>query len=170
MNSIVDPGVSMASTQPYGYDVLNTMYLRYRVLASAIRVRLIEASSSPPSNTLRCIVWPSPITTSFVSDPQGAKQQPYAKDLLWAAPYANNAGDAPTIKNYISIAKMAGDTATAVMNDDTYAALLSGSPQRAWYWNIIVDVPSGTVTQACTVEIDLIQYTVLFDRQSLAST
>lgn len=170
MNDPTDPGTSAASTQPYGYDLLISMYRRYRVLASAICVKAFDNGSTPTAETTRLIVWPSTTITSFVSDPMGALQHPYAKNLVIQKPYANNRGDAPTINNYLSIAKAAGDTAGAVMNDDAYAGLFPNSPTRLHYWNIISDVTNGSESVSIGLQIELIMYAVLFGHTSLAST
>lgn len=170
MNDITDPGTSAAATQPYGYDWLIGIYNRYRVLASAISVKHFYNASSPTADTARLIVWPQATITSFVSDPMGALQHPYSKNLIVQMPYANNRGDAPTINNYISVAKIAGDTAGAVMNDDAYASLIGNSPTRLYYWNIISDVTNGSETLNVGLQIELVMYTVLFGQRSLSST
>lgn len=171
MNSVTDPGGSVSATAPYGYDQLATLYNRYRVLASAIKVKALH----PPSNavtadTFRIVCWPSRDTTSFVSDLMGAVQQPYGKSLDITMPYYNTFGDASTIKNYISLSKLSGASPTEVAVDTQFQAGFGANPARVYYWNILVCTQSGTESFTVDCEVEMIQYAVLNERLQLAST
>lgn len=96
---------------------------------------------------------------------------PYSKNLINQFPYMpSRGGDAPTINSYISIAKLAGDTPSAVMSDDAYSALIGANPTRQFYWNIISDVPTGAESLSVGLQIELIMYTMVFGQLPLNST
>lgn len=100
-----------------------------------------------------------------------ALQQPYSKNLINQLPYMpGRGGDAPTINNYISIAKLVGDNPSAVMNDDAYGAFIGNTPTRTYYWNILSDVPTGSESISIGLQIELIMYTMLYSPVSLSST
>lgn len=172
MNSVLDPGGAAASTSVYGYDQLNTIYARYRVVASAIRVQFYQTNAAGLSGQgCGTVVWPSPSNGSFVSDSMGALQQPYSKNQQIMIPYGSTgSGGVPTIKNYISVAKLAGVTQAEVARDDTYSALMNGDPTKLYYWVILAYADSGAETVTLRATIELVQYVHFWERNSLAST
>ncbi len=113
-------------------------------------------------------LWPSMTSLSFVSDPEGAAQQPYAKRLLISTqlPVDN------VLRSYISTAKMFGDNILAPQVDDAYSALISANPTKLWYYNILTEPsnPSGATTSNPIVLVTLIQYVEMYGRLSLSST
>lgn len=170
-NSILDPGGSSAATQPYGYDVFSLMYSRYRVFAAAIEVetQIYSSGSVAQANVpYQVMLWPGKVTTSFVSDPDGARQQPYGKDSIFAS--ANAQTTDKVMRNYMSTAKIFGVDTRAVQSDDLYAGtILSTDPGNLWYWNIML---GGLATGSNTIlfRSTMIMYTELYSRNSLAST
>jgi len=170
-NSIVDPGGSMASTQPYGYDILLQVYNNYRVYASAIQC---EAMLGPSGSTTQAnlpyqmIVWPNNATTSYVSDYQSALQQPYSKNVM----LSNNTAQTTQkiLKSYMSTMKILGAPSVAILTDDLYSAAIASSPSRTWQWSIMINSISGTPDQSIIVRIALIQYTELYRLNAFAST
>lgn len=148
------------------------MYGRYRVLAAAIEVSLItnstDSSLTTPAAMTNVTLWPSTTAVSYVSDEQGAAQHPYAKrfNLNSQIPVDN------IIRSYMSSAKMYGDNILAPQVDDAYAALINANPTKIWYFNILVTPsnPVGATSSVPMVNISLIQYAELFNRNSLAST
>lgn len=171
-NSINDPGGSGAATQPYGYDVLATMYGRYRVLAAAIEVSALtnsgDSSLTTPAAMTNVTLWPSMTATSFVSDEAGAAQHPYGKRFNLSTQIGVN----NIIRSYMSTAKMYGDNILAPQIDDAYAALINANPTKIWYFNIMVTPTSsaGATSSSPIINITLIQYVELFARNSLSST
>lgn len=170
MNSALDPGGSVSSTAPYGWDQLAALYHRYRVLASAIRIKALHPPGTITADTFRIVCWPSRETTSFVSDLMGAVQQPYGKSMDITMPYMNTFGDASTIKNYISLSKISGASPTEVAVDTGFQAAINANPSRVFYWNILGCTQSGTESLSIDCEIEMIQYTVFSERYALAST
>jgi len=169
-NSISDPGGSSASTQPFGYDQLATLYGRYRVFASAIEVETqVYSSGSVAQANLpyEVTVWPSRTTTSFVSDPMGAAQQPYGKNIMAAS--GNSQTTEKYIRSYMSTAKIFGVDQRAVASDDLYGAVITTDPTAQWYWNIMLG-GFATGTNVILFRVIMIQYVELYGRLSLSST
>lgn len=100
----------------------------------------------------------------------GAIQQPYGKVLDLQTPYSNQNGNASTIRNYISIAKLTGATPTEVAVDTGYQAAFNSNPSRVFYWNLMVGAQSGAESNTMLAEIEMVQYAVLHERLSLTST
>jgi len=169
-NSISDPGGSAAATQPYGYDQLATLYGRYRVLAAAIEVETQIASTGNVTQAnvpYEVTVWPSRSTTSFVSDPMGAAQQPYGKNVMFGN--ANSQAVDKYIRNYMSTAKIFGVDQRAVASDDLYAAVITTDPTAQWYWNVMLGC-LGAGTNTILFRVVIIQYVEVYGRLSLSST
>lgn len=171
-NSILDPGGAATSTSVYGFDQLTTIYARYRVVAAALRVQFYQTNAAGLSGQgCGTVVWPSPSNGSYVSDMMGAIQQPYAKSQQIMIPYGSTtSGGVPTIKHYISLAKLAGTTQREVFQDDTYSALMAGDPAKLYYWNILCYADSGAETVTVRATVEMIQYAALWERVSLTST
>lgn len=171
-NSISDPGGSGAATQPYGYDVLIQMYNRYRVLAAAVEVTAFSNSGDSSLTTVASMtnltLWPSMSSTSYVSDEQGAAQQPYCKRTSVSTQLPVN----NVLRSYMSTAKIYGDNVLAPQIDDAYAALINANPTKLWYYNIMATPsnPGGATSSNPMLNIVLIQYVEMFARQSLSST
>lgn len=169
-NSISDPGGSTASTQPYGYDILIQMYNRYRVFASSIEVdtQVGPAGSVALANLpYQMIVWPSRVVTSFVSDPQGARQQPYGKDVLISN--SNAQTNDKVIRNYIGTSKVFGVDLKTVASDDLFSSVVTSDPTNLWHWNIMCGV-FGTASNSILVRCTIIMYAEMYQRVSLSST
>lgn len=171
-NSVTDPGGSSASTAPYGYDWLASIYQRYRVYACAIQIEHCigpGGSSALSALPYRLSVWPQQSTNSYVSDPMGSTQLPYGK-VANGSSTNNLITNDRFIRNYMSTAKIYGKDPVAIMSDDLYGAALGGNPSRPWYWSILASEVTGTITNSVLCSITLIQYVELEGLVPLAST
>lgn len=174
-NSIADPGGSSSATQPYGYDILVQTYAFYRVMASSIRTEwmLDQTGTAGLPSTWRSTVWPNLQGTSYVSDPAGAAEQPYAK--IATAATGNTTGSqgfAPQLNSYMSTAKIYGERHTAIHSDVSWGAAIVSDPSLPWYWSVMCAAQNPTAALSTNIgcTITLIQYTELSRRVGLAST
>lgn len=175
-NSIADPGGSSSASAPYGYDIIAQAYGKYRVMASTIRSQWSidqTANSAGLNNIWRTVIWPSITNGSFVSDINGAMQQPYSKHATGATGNTAGAqGFSPQINSYMSTEKIFGERRATIAAGHDYAAVIAANPANLWYWNILVTAqnPTASLTTAISGTIDLIQYVQFSRRSSLAST
>lgn len=172
-NSLLDPGGASASTQPYGYDILVQAYSQYIVRAAGIKivaqVAMETGSISLANNSVFCALWPTRRTQSYVSDPQGAAQQPHGKSSIFQA--ASSSQYPFTMCNYMSTAKINGIRGATAIHNGSYSALLTADPTSLWYWAVMVSGSgAGALDTKVNMQVEMIQYTELFDLNDLAST
>ncbi len=176
-NNLNDPGGSSAASQPYGFDVIKLAYQNFVVLGSSIRATCNVVSSGTTSYATclnDMVVWPQALSTSYVNDVEGAKQQPYSKYSLGLM---NTAAQTPfgfpTIQNYASTSRMAGRPFQQIYSDGSYHGSFAGTdPTLKWFWNILVN-PQGNVAgnaNSYYVEVEMIMYTEVYGLGPLAST
>lgn len=174
-NSLADPTGTSGSYQPYGYDQLATIYAHYRVMACTIRTdwTLSQGGASTGLNNIfRIVVWPSLASTSFVSDPEGAKEAPYAKHALKEAGNSSTSMGALQVNNYMSTAKIFGERTETIRGSVNFGALMASDPTLPWYWNVlcVAQDPGAALSTAAGCQLSLVQYCELNRRIGLSST
>lgn len=172
-NSINDPAGASGATQPYGYDILAQAYGQYIVRACGIKITALLSQNSGSAvlqnNSVVCALWPTRRTTSYVSDFQGAMQQPYAKGSPFQA--ASTSQYPFTMCNYMSTAKINGLRPQAIVYNSQFSALMAANPSSLWYWALIISTQgAAALDTVIEVQVEMIQYTELFDLNDLSST
>lgn len=159
-NSLYAPR-SSGGHQPYGYDQWTTMYNKYRVLGSSIRVVPGWGSTgftgTTASNDIGVVVVPKVENATPTGE---ILEQPYARSKT-GSHYADNM----VVKHYMSTAKMVGVDRRAVQSEDNFAAAYNANPTDVWFWFIYVFPPSvGTDTIYLATNIKLTYYVEFFSR------
>lgn len=167
VNDLYDPNITGTGTQPSGFDQLGALYNRWRVLASSIRIRLINNDAD---DGIRLSVVPiNGTTTHYTSGYNGSIRNPLSKQCFAGQSTGNNIGQ---VRNYINLKKLTGDK--GYMYDDRYAGGQAATspnydnpPGIVCAWNI--DVTSGAVTSGITysMDVEIQYYCEFFDRRDM---
>lgn len=151
-NSVYDPDASGVGEQPYWYDEMSQIYVKYRVVRSKIVIRLINTSTP----LVRVVVLPI-YSSSIPTDSYESSELPRSK----FREVSGTAGG-PVIAKISSGADthdIVGVSAEASLIEDAYAANSGANPAYRWYWLIQVQNIGGfTTTIGCTCE-----YTIVYD-------
>jgi hypothetical protein len=128
-NNPVDPGGSLSTTQPVGYDYWAIMYERYRVIGSRIRIVAqvggLNAAGSAPGLSGQIAVYPSNASAA-VSSLSDAMSQPYVKFKEF------NTAQRCEISTVMPTAKISG--IKVMEGADQLQATIGTGPANEWFW------------------------------------
>lgn len=157
-NSCFDPDYTGGGHQPLYFDQYATLYSKYRVVGSAIRVDSVNTSSTCAAYF---ICWPHTDVAGASTISQELEQgRAKAPKIL---PIAQR-GPEGRLKSYCSTRKACGLT-KAQMADDDFSALTGNNPIQIWYWNLLWGTTDTTT--ACTVNavVKLTYYVQFYEKR-----
>jgi len=159
LNSLFDPNRTGIGHQPHGFDLLATMYNRYRVISCGWRLQV--AGDATSSYILSAMPANEVVTSLSVSE---IRENPRVKYIQ-----QNPGSTAVTLSGHISIPSLVGRTKAQYMSDDRYQSIVTASPSELAILNLqtanTADTNSGTKVQV------LLEYTVeWFDIKNLAQS
>jgi len=146
-NSLFDPDYTSTGHQPYYFDELSSMYSRYRVYSSRIKVAAMNnVGTSPVQMTLvpSSEVFALGLTTHPLEYPRakGAK-------LLGVSGYQTT-----TVAHWATTREILGLKAKQVLDED-FSALCGANPVSIWYWMVSAyDVQAANVNVGVQVSIE----------------
>lgn len=151
-NDAYDPDRSGSGHQPMGFDQLTSIYDRYVVTGSRVRITLL---STDKGITLGLI--PS-TDTGTPSSLNNLLENPYSKHLAIPSSY-------PCVLNHsFSSAKIWGVSESTIIQDDTYHARYNASPTRPWYWLVKAGTFDGSTTATVYVNIRVSYIVEFYER------
>jgi len=157
LNSVFDPDVSGAGTQPYLFDQMVDKYNRYRVLSTTWKVTF-----SSPSLSTHVLVVPTnaDMTTAVVDAPTytGATMLPYAHSTI----VSGSGGISYSIDAAMSLHTLNGVSMAEYKSDDRFASTVSTSPIELMRLNVCT-YNSNTATSTIFCEVQMEFRTLLFD-------
>lgn len=159
LNSMFDPNRSGIGHQPHGFDLLATMYNRYRVISCGYRIQI--AGDSASSQILSAIPANELFSSVSISE---IRENPRCKYIQ-----QNPGSSAMTLSGKSYLPSLHGRTRSQYMSDDRYQSAVTGSPAELAILNLqtanLSDVNIGTKLQV------LLEYTVeWFDVKNLAQS
>jgi len=156
-NSVFDPDLTGAGSQPNGFDQWSAFYNSYVVLSSHIEVETIAASGYSAQTAIVPSYNTGVLTSS--TDAAGAR---YACSKL-----STGSGNGMIVKllSSMSTSQMFGIADRAVVDDDLYSAVVSTNPASAqtWYWTVYHQNVSNTTTLSSCLRIRLVYDVKFFD-------
>lgn len=155
-NSIYDPNQTGGGHQPLYHDQYIQVYSKYRVLASSIRVDVINSSGT---SALFMVVNPNTTTSGFSTFTELYEQMRSGAPTI--VPIAQRISK--VIKKYASTRQVCG-LAKSQVYDDTFAAASGADPNNVWYWNIFAESTDGTSDVVGTLVVKISYYVQFFDR------
>lgn len=157
-NSLYDPNQTGTGAQPSGLGIWSTVYNKYSVYKSTIKVTFCNQSD----NHMTCYVMPylqsgtTPVNPSFYDEQAGAKN-------VIIEPYGAG-GSIKTIRHsrytrtMLNVDPFSSDTSIAFNTNPTYN----------WFWHVAVDTVNGTTTNSVIIKVEIIYYCIMSERKTLA--
>lgn len=155
-NSLFDPDFTGTGHQPLYYDQYSLLYARYRVLASSIKLDVINNSGN---GTMYYVAEPNTDTTGTTSVSVIYEQSRASAPKIVSI--AARLGS--RMKRYASTRKVCGLTKSQLY-DDTFAALTSTNPGNVWYWNLLFESVDQSTEVIGYFIIKITYYCQFFDR------
>jgi len=163
-NTLFDPDLTNVGHQPMGYDQWAAFYNRYRVLACAAKLNIINEAAGPPCHV---VFGPSTSATPYSGDLQEALEQPRAK---YVGPLEVASRRAHSMKHYMTTSEVFGVPAEAVKDENDYSAATSTSPNKIWYWHLSLVSTDVSSDLLITWNLELTYYCMFQDRVALANS
>jgi len=156
-NSVDEPDKALTSQRPRGYDQWMSIYGRYVVHKSSIRVQVLNLD---PALTLDCVILPNDGVASFV-DTEDAREQPYAKSRRISPLSGSNS--AISMFNSMKTKTIMGQR---TLQDLTYSAQQGFNPGQEWEWYVYLqNLVNDTGVVNCDISVSLTYYCEFFRRK-----
>jgi len=134
LNGMFDPNYSGTGTQPEGFDQWMTLYDRFRVYKSKIKVTITTVGSTAALSSFRAVLVPQ---ASFASENTfaGAADSPYAQQR-----FNQGVTNRPMVLSMtMPVSKFLGVPPQAVLEEFNYCGTSSADPSQTVYWAIYVE-------------------------------
>lgn len=133
-NDPFDPDAGAGGESAHLFAQYAAEYNRYVVHGSKAVVRITSIASNSQGR-FRATLYPN-VTQVSITDHAGAQLQPYNKSV-WCDNSTTGEGT-KWMKNYMSTAKIYGETKDNISLQSSYGANTNANPTNLWYWNINV--------------------------------
>jgi len=169
-NSIFDPQNTVtgwtaipgqqSNSQAFLRDQWATLYGNYRVLACKINIEFINLTTTPTVITL----YPDddPYTSLANADVILGSSRPRSIRRVLTS---NAAGGKVSMKMYLPIWKIVGESPGLIADDAGYLAAMGSSPTFGAYYNCLIDSADGTTAMNLAYNVRLRYYCILNDPQ-----
>lgn len=158
-NGPYDPEESVGGGQPRYFDQMMALYANYVVFSSSITVRVINMDAVP----LRVGVIPSYINTDFTSI--NAVSEMPGGTIRLVGPSTGK--EHTVIKRYAKTNQIL--TYKNVIDEVSLSGNSAGNPDKQWFWHVVLEnIDAGDLN--AQVEIEIKYYTLLYNREHIASS
>jgi hypothetical protein len=168
-NGAYDPDKTGTGTQPTGFDQWAALYDKYTVIASSIKVRLVDLQGSGgDTESLLLAILPCTETSFAPTDINEIAALPYGKfGQIYPQSDGNPGAPSNTLTNYISTAKIFGTYDDAVKYERNYSSAINASPNQGWYWMVYMQSADGTTSNQPDVYFLITYHIEFWDRITL---
>lgn len=154
-NSAFDPDVTGAGAQPLGFDQYATLYNKYRVRGSKMKVTAAVTSGS--HFPCKITIYPQDDNAS-ATGVDNAAARPNSKTRVTAGYGSPNV----TLSKYMSSKKQLG--VKSINEETSFAALVNANPSIRWYWCVSVGTIDATTNIAgLYAEVEITYYVEFYD-------
>lgn len=159
LNSVYKPDRGSNTRQPYGYDTLERLYNRYRVISCGWRVNTPNITSVIQVGSLPA--------NGIVALPEGFSQLKESPRAKYVVQYPG--GTMATLRGKTYLPSLFGRTKAQYMADDRYQAQVTTDPAEFGILNLLAaDGAGNPITTGVILNI-ILEFTVeFFDQQPLA--
>lgn len=164
LNSLYDPRHAAGGTQPRLFDQLSAIYSKYRVYGCKITCEPVITSTG---NNGRVIFGMQAISgsTALVVDQKAARESIGCKN--WTL---SNQTRTPKISKYFDCAAVTGFSRKAYNAESDFAARYDANPVNLARVYIYVGSPDNATAASVTVNLEMVFYAVLFERNTVTSS
>jgi len=146
LNGMFDPNYSGTGTQPEGFDQWMTLYDRFRVYKSKIKVTVTSVGSTAALSSYRAVLVPQ-VSFSTENTMAGAADSPYAIQR-----FNQGVTNRPMVlTKTMAVSKFLGVSPQAVLEEFNYCGTASADPSQSVYWVVYVE----PLDQASSVQMFL---------------
>ncbi len=157
-NSVFDPDLTGAGSQPTYFDNFANIYNSYVVLSSSLEVEFLNVNATSP---VLVGFYPA-YNTSVGSTALDCAAMRYAVSKT-----VMGTGNAVKVvlRSNMSTAQQFGIREEAVVDDDLYSAIVTTNPAAAqtWYWTLFAQTEVGTTTLNLPFRVSLVYDVKFFD-------
>ena len=163
LNDLNDPNQTGVGAQPEGYDEWCTLYDRWRVVKSHIKITMASFGTTPATNSFRVVLVPLSTATPESSMADAASSV-YAQQRFTSG--ATN--PVLVMEKTMTMATLKGVSPQAVLDEINYSGATGAGPALGAWWHIYIEPSDATSTAsiACFAEITYI--TDFYEREPLA--
>lgn len=158
-NSLYDPDASVGGAQPMGFDQLMTLYQRYRVNASSVK---LTAVNNTAACGVRAVLVPS--QDSGLATYQRLAESQYSKRALMAN---GNGQSRSFLKHYASTRKIYGIKDSS---EQEYSGTATTNPTNQWYWYTVFEAADGFTILDLQFDLTITYYVEFWNRVSLQTS
>lgn len=153
-NGMYDPDITGAGHQPYGFDEYATLYFRYQVRASKIKI------IPGPTDGIFLTVRPS-TTSGTVLTIAEAMERPNSKTVTFGG---DSASHNTFIQHYWKTSKALGRKCR--LDDDDTSADYNANPTKLWYWAINQINTDQSTSTSDNMMVEITYYVAWYKRRT----
>lgn len=163
-NSLFDPDFTGVGSQPLGFDQWAAFYRRYRVRASAIRVRYGNNAVSFAQQLLVAAL----NTNTVVTSQKQAMESNFKKVGLMTM---DNGTTSDSVSMFLTTAQMRGAPPDVIEYNQDLTARVTTNPNDVWYWHVMgLDATDTGGTLSVPIEVEIKYYVEFYDRETLSAS
>ncbi len=156
-NSVYDPDYTATGHQPRYFDHYSSVYERYKVLGSSIRVDLINGSATSGVVYTLCPLT-DPISPNTLDD---VSELPRTK-ISEIVPIASRLNR--QLSHSMRTTVILGLPRNTIADQD-FSALITNNPNSIWYWNLSVFSVDNTTNVGVSVRVSIVFDVIFYDRK-----
>nr|QXP07593.1 MAG: putative capsid protein [Arizlama virus] len=164
-NSVYDPNHTGGGHQPLYYDQYSAIYSTYKVLASKIKVQMVNRSGS---GSIQWIVYPS-VGIDTVVNVSEALEQPMAQGSNFLGVGQIMGGYGNMTKKYATTRRVCG-ASKAQISDESYSAAINTNPANRWYWNILAETVDAATNITYAATVTMTYYVKFYNRKTASQS
>lgn len=153
-NSLYDPDHATGGGQPQGFAQWSSLYSRYKVHGSAIRVQPIVANSTNLAGACSWAIAPVLDTGSHYAET--LSMFPYSRTKIQHNVYTGSKG----MSSYMTTRKICGQRTS----DADFESSTSTNPAHEWYWQVAFTAADGSTSLDFMAHISITYYATMFSR------
>ena len=161
-NSLYDPDYTGTGHQPRYFDQLTPIYGRYKVLASSIKVELINGNGN--SGVIFSIT-PNTEIITFTSWQQASElpRSVSSQIVPVASRYPFRLSNQATTKTVCGLLPYQ-------VNDEDWSATTGSNPTQLWYWNINIASIDESSNVTVSMRVSMKYKAIMYDRLDVGTS
>jgi hypothetical protein len=161
-NGLLDVDVTGGATQPEGFDEWMTMYDRFRVVASKLKLKSASSGTTNLNGSFICVLTPSTSATVYATIAD-AESAPFAISKMYSF-----GGNPLTMSKYLSVSTLVGISPQAVLAEQSYSGTVGADPGDPTYWHLTFQAMDAATTTSAYLFVEIEFLVDFFDRNNFA--
>lgn len=153
VNSLFDPDTTATGHKPAYFNDYSAIYNRYRVLGASMKVQFINTSSVP----VRCAIVFTQQQSGVSASSWSGLSRDYVRGPNVRTVVLTLAGGCKD-RAVLTLSKLFPKVSNAVPIEDSYSALVTGSPNLTFQMYVVILPLDNSSTITAMADIQLVQY------------